>query len=177
MKHLYNIRNTIILTTIVKELAIEWTLVILENISESPYVDIERTIEIDIDIRESDTIWERVGISLDQCSEIRITSREETEGIFSRDIVDLHSGEWRRHTREELDWPDLWVTIAILEIDIDRYAVIDRGDESISREYHEEEDMHEEYEQSDDQKWWDGEPDISENIAESIADELHEVIF
>ena len=151
MEHLDDTCDTLILTPIVKELSIEWSLVILENISESPYIYIERAIESDIDIRKTDTIRERIGISLDQCSEIRITSREETEGIFSRDIVDLHSGEWRRHTREELDWPDLRVIITILEIDIDRYAVIDRGDESVRREYHEEEDMYEKYEESDDQ--------------------------
>ena len=177
MEHLDHTRDTIVLTAVVEELTVEWSLIILEDITESPYIHIEWSIEIDINIGKADTIGKWIGISLYQCREIRIASREESEGILARDIVHLHSWECRSDAREELDRAYLWVIISILEIDIDRYTVIDRGDEPVSREYHQEEDMHEEYEESYDQEWWGGEPDIAEDIAESIADELHEVIF
>lgn len=177
MEHLDNIRNTIILTPVVEELAVEWALIILEDIPESPDIHIEWAIEIDIDIREADTIREWIGILLDQRGEIRIASGEECECILSRDIVHLHSWEWRRHTREELNRPDLRVIIAILEIDTDRYTIVDTRDESVGREYDEEEDMNKKYQETDNQEWWRREENIAEDIADSIADELHEIVF
>ncbi len=126
---------SVILTTIIEEFAIECSLIILENITEPPDIHIERAIEADIDIRKTDTIRERIGISLDESREIRIASCEEDESILTRDIVDLHSGEWCRDTREELDRADLRIVIAVLEIDTDRDPIVDTRDEPVSWEY------------------------------------------
>jgi hypothetical protein len=51
VEHLDYTRYSVVLTPIVEELAIECSLIILENITEPPYIDVEWTIESYIDIR------------------------------------------------------------------------------------------------------------------------------
>lgn len=144
MEHLYNGSNTIILATIIKELLIYRSLIVLEYITESPYIDIERVIEVDIYIREAYAIGKRVSIFLDESSQIWITSSQEDKSVFSWDIINLYTRERIGNSRQELNRADLCIIIAILEIDTDGYPIIYTHDKPICREYNKEKNMNKE---------------------------------
>ena len=169
-------RDTSELTLIVEKFPVHGILVIVKHFFFRSDHRIECIILIEWDIIDTQWVWKWIisRIFYEAC-EIRIASLEELECLFLRD--GLYGRSWEILTKlidKELRI-EIFESISTLEIDREGDMVIHSFDKSLWRKENKKENIHEKNQKRDHENRRDRKKWVSDDIAESVEKDAHEV--